>query len=500
MSVFITWSPFSWLQDRSRHKGRSLPCPALRAQSLCPDVLQNQFQPFQTNVPWKVEDVELAVLGNIGTHGALQQLVCRPKCARAQRVKELYHMPAESSKPCCTMPPHPLSKSGGDSQDSEGRALWDMTWHKARSISSGLTPQLLVTSGLDRPDRPEPRGAAAGGPGPGAPPSSPSPSESHQAPLPAVQHAPPANVEEAEGRPVQQATSASMGASESSSQRAQDSQLQLGANQEGANQEGGKAFTTAQPGSSFPEGDSPQASFSRTDRQTEASGSAADQAGSSGDQPQPSQPAVSSQLHTPQEAATSQTPSDALPAQSSRQDPPRHPSEPQRLERLSPSHKLDIHTTMSSEPSSHKLSALEQRYATGVPLTADEAFNRALQQQTQRANSWGSNTSAPGLTDPSSLSAAAPAVGDLPDRVSSSRLLATIHSGIPSTDDDGPLFAELGKLVAEEEAEAGASGQGRGQDEEVDLNQVGCLQVLRSCERNGLNLCISQLWTVVYLT
>ncbi|KAL3131638.1 hypothetical protein ABBQ38_007935 [Trebouxia sp. C0009 RCD-2024] len=363
-------------------------------------------------------------------------------------------------------------------KDSEGRALWDMTWHKARSISSGLTPQLLVTSGLDRPDRPEPRGAAAGGPGPGAPPSSPSPSESHQAPLPAVQHAPPANVEEAEGRPVQQATSASMGASESSSQRAQDSQLQLGANQEGANQEGGKAFTTAQPGSSFPEGDSPQASFSRTDRQTEASGSAADQAGSSGDQPQPSQPAVSSQLHTPQEAATSQTPSDALPAQSSRQDPPRHPSEPQRLERLSPSHKLDIHTTMSSEPSSHKLSALEQRYATGVPLTADEAFNRALQQQTQRANSWGSNTSAPGLTDPSSLSAAAPAVGDLPDRVSSSRLLATIHSGIPSTDDDGPLFAELGKLVAEEEAEAGASGQGRGQDEEVDLNQAPGLRQL----------------------
>ena len=55
------------------------------------------------------------------------------------------------------------------------------------------------------------------------------------------------------------------------------------------------------------------------------------------------------------------------------------------------------------------------------------------------------------------------------------RLLATIHSGIPSTDDDGPLFAELGKLVAEEEAEAEATGQGRGQDGEMDLNQVGYL-------------------------
>ena len=33
-------------------------------------------------------------------------------------------------------------------QDAEGRNLWDLTWHKARGISSGLTPQLLASSGV----------------------------------------------------------------------------------------------------------------------------------------------------------------------------------------------------------------------------------------------------------------------------------------------------------------------------------------------------------------
>ena len=37
---------------------------------------------------------------------------------------------------------------------------------------------------------------------------------------------------------------------------------------------------------------------------------------------------------------------------------------------------------MKSEPSSHKLSALEERHAAGMPVTADEAFNRALQVDT----------------------------------------------------------------------------------------------------------------------
>ena len=46
---------------------------------------------------------------------------------------------------------------------------------------------------------------------------------------------------------------------------------------------------------------------------------------------------------------------------------------------------------------------------------------------------------------------------------------------IPSMDDDGPLFAQLGKLVAEEEAEAEAAGQGLRQVGDAGLNQVGCL-------------------------
>ena len=374
------------------------------------------------------------------------------------------------------------------SQDSEGRALWDMTWHKARSISSGLTPQLLVSSGLDRPERPESRGAAASGPGPGAPPSSPSPTAGHQASRSSMQHAP-ANVGEEE-QSVQQAASgtrANIGSNESSNQHGYHSQPQLG-----ANQEGGKSFNAAQSGSSFPEGAGSQASFSHLDRQTEAPRSAADQAGSSAKQSELSQLAASAQLHNPQEAATRQITSSESPSETLRQ-PGSHANQtasgaPQ-LGRLSPSSHMDIHTTMSSEPSSHKLSALEERYATGLPVTADEAFNRALQQQHQRQGSWGSDTSASSTTTPAFFAAAGAAAasggGGVSDSMSSSRLLATIHSGIPSTDDDGPIFSELGKLVAEEEAEAEAAGQGRGHDEgqggsrdaevqnrDVDLNQV----------------------------
>ena len=54
------------------------------------------------------------------------------------------------------------------------------------------------------------------------------------------------------------------------------------------------------------------------------------------------------------------------------------------------------------------------------------------------------------------------------DAVSTSRLLATIHSGIPSTDDDGPLFNELHKLVAEEESQS-QQGQGHGQLEDAPV-------------------------------
>ena len=382
------------------------------------------------------------------------------------------------------------SGSAGASQDSEGRALWDMTWHKARSISSGLTPQLLVSSGLDRPERPDFRGPAANGPGPGAPPSSPSPTPGHQAPHPTTQHGP-AGIEEEE-QSVKQAASgvpAQIGSNESLGQHVYHPQPLLGAVQEGGNE-----FPAAQSGGSFPGDVGALASFSHADRKP-ALRSAADQTGSSVEQSEPSQPAASAQLLDHQEAATSHISNAANPSeaagQSSSQDPSQTPSAAPQLERLSPPGNMELHNTMSSEPSSHKLSALEERYATGVPVTADEAFNRALQQRHSRQGSWGSDTSASSMTNPPAFSiapaAAAASAGGVSDDVSSSRLLETIHSGIPSTDDDGPIFSELGKLVAAEEAEAAGHGRGQeegqltaggseGQNRDVDLNQVSCVQ------------------------
>lgn len=35
----------------------------------------------------------------------------------------------------------------GFAQDADGRSLWDLTWARARGISSGLQPQLLAASG-----------------------------------------------------------------------------------------------------------------------------------------------------------------------------------------------------------------------------------------------------------------------------------------------------------------------------------------------------------------
>ena len=369
-------------------------------------------------------------------------------------------------------------------QDSEGRALWDMTWHKARSISSGLTPQLLVSSGLDRPERPEFRGAAASGPGPGAPPSSPSPTSGHQAPHPTTQHSPAGRDEEE--RSVQQVP-AQIGSNESSAQRIYHPQPPLGSIQEG----GSASFAAAQSGGSFPGGAGAQTSFSHTDRQPDASRAATDQLGSSTQQSELSQREASAQLPSSQEAASAhissaENPSQAA-GQSTSQVPTQNPSAAPQLGRLSPPGNMELHNTMSSEPSSHKLSALEERYATGVPVTADEAFNRALQQQHSRQGSWGSDTSASSMTNPFALSTApggvAASAADASDNASSSKLLATIHSGIPSTDDDGPIFSELGKLVAAEEAEAAGQGRGHeegqlnaggseGQNRDVDLNQV----------------------------
>ena len=380
-----------------------------------------------------------------------------------------------------------MNRCVGAAQDSEGRALWDMTWHKARSISSGLTPQLLVSSGLDRPERPESRGAAASGPGPGAPPSSPSPIPGHQAPYAIMQHGP-AGMDEEE-RSVQQAAfglPAQTGSNESSGQHAYHPQPPLG-----AAQESGNAFPAAQPGGSGGNG----AGFSHTDRQPDALRLAADQTGSYTEQSELSQPAASAQLPEPQEAATLHMSSAANPSeaagQSSSQDPSQTPSEAPQLGRLSPPSNMELHNTMSSEPSSHKLSALEERYATGVPVTADEAFNRALQQRHSRQGSWGSDTSASSITNPPTFStapaAAAASAEGVSDNMSTSGLLATIHSGIPSTDDDGPIFSQLGKLVAEEEAEAAGQGRGseegqltagstEGQNRDEDLNQVSCVR------------------------
>ena len=383
--------------------------------------------------------------------------------------------------------PRSTNRFVAPSQDSEGRALWDMTWHKARSISSGLTPQLLVSSGLDRPERPESRGAVASGPGPGAPPSSPSPTPGHQAPYPAMQHSPAGiDGEERSGQQAASGVPAQIGSNESSGQHAYHPQPPLG-----AAQEGGNAFAAAQPGGSFSGGAGPQAGFSHTDGQPDALRSAADQTGSATEQSELSQPAASAQLPVYQEATTLHisSPSEAV-GQSSSQDPNQTPSEAPQLGRLSPPSNMELHNTMSSEPSSHKLSALEGRYATGVPVTADEAFNRALQQRHSRQGSWGSDTSASSVPNPAAFSTAPAAVAasaeGVSDNVSTSRLLATIHSGIPSTDDDGPIFSELGKLVAEEEAEAAGQGRGHeegqlatggleGQDRDVDLNQVGCV-------------------------
>lgn len=79
----------------------------------------------------------------------------------------------------------------------------------------------------------------------------------------------------------------------------------------------------------------------------------------------------------------------------------------------------------------------------GRPTIADCLYV-CVQAQHGRAGSWGSSASAsdlPALAPSGALSNAPPpsaaASGQLPEGVPASRLLATIHSGIPSTDDDG---------------------------------------------------------------
>ena len=349
-----------------------------------------------------------------------------------------------------------------------------MTWHKAHSISSGLSPQLLVSSGLEKQP---PRGPAPSSPGQAAP----------QGPPATPIQNPPTSIEGA-GRSTPQAAAGNLNANVDI-QRVYSSQPPLG-----AQQEGGSVSSAPVQGSSFP----PE-SGAQPERQPEAVRSASDHpAQSASSQPgveggNPSYNADTAQQGTGQQEATpGRSDSDQNPGQFSSQYSQNlnyQVGGPPQLGRLSPPGKLSF-AGMASEPSSHKLSALEERYATGVPVTADEAFNRALQQQHRRQGSWGSNTSVSSLTGPAASGAAAEAAsGPVVDNVSSSRLLATIHSGIPSTDDDGPLFAELHKLVAEEELGGGVSGQDasalglqgsrqEGQDENsVNLNQVSSVQI-----------------------
>ncbi|DBA68573.1 TPA: hypothetical protein ACH3X2_013515 [Trebouxia sp. C0005] len=362
-----------------------------------------------------------------------------------------------------------------DWKDSEGRALWDMTWHKAHSISSGLSPQLLVSSGLEKEP---PRGPA---------PSSPSQAAPQGLPATPVPN-PPTSIEGA-GRSTPQAADGNLDA-HVDMQRVYSSQPLLGAQQEGRD-----SSPAPVQGSSFP----PE-SGGQPERPSEAFKSASDHPAQSAS----SQPGVEAQTPSynadsaqqgigQQQASSGQSDPGQNPGQFTSQysQNPNHQIEgPPQLGRLSPPGKLSF-AGMASEPSSHKLSALEERYATGVPVTADEAFNRALQQQHHRQGSWGSNTSVSSLTGPAASGAAAEAASaPVTDKLSSSRLLATIHSGIPSTDDDGPLFAELHKLVAEEESEGGVSGQDasalglqgsrqEGQHEnDVNLNQAPDLRQL----------------------
>ena len=49
-------------------------------------------------------------------------------------------------------------------QDSRGHSLWQLTWTHARDISSGLSPQLLASTGVAAPIAPALRPAAAAAP------------------------------------------------------------------------------------------------------------------------------------------------------------------------------------------------------------------------------------------------------------------------------------------------------------------------------------------------
>lgn len=354
-------------------------------------------------------------------------------------------------------------------QDSEGRALWDMTWHKARSISSGLSPQLLVNSGLYNPQsqRPPANTHTPKGPTPQQPQQSPShPSHSPSHP-PQAQPQPPSPPQ---GSAPQGSAPQGVGSQGLGPQH--QSQPSAGSDYSGPNLSNPpQGFSQPQQGfrlgesnppqevSNLPQGPNPFHDVASTpaqhgqppypnlqqpgynppgtslNDQTNASNPSllygTQQAGSSHGssissasayrsmQGQSGEPQMSTGQsnddgqshnqwgsHERQDHATSSTGfsdgSSSLAAGSSahpNQDaaasgssqvgaelPERRPELPPGVTERPELGKLSPPTRnysflaggMKSEPSSHKLSALEERHATGVPVTADEAFNRAL--------------------------------------------------------------------------------------------------------------------------
>ena len=215
-------------------------------------------------------------------------------------------------------------------QDSEGRALWDMTWHKAQSISSGLTPQLLISSGLDRQ---LPHKAAPSSPGQGAPQGGPSATP--------MQH-PPTSIQEG-GRDTPQAAAGGQPAF-TTAERTYSSQPSLGATQ------GGTASSAMTSSSSFPQPVGSDVASSHPERPAEPFGSALDHPSSSTAYPAQSAPSQSSSQGPSHPGDSSrQEDSRAIlnqdPSQFSSQysqNPSQQMAGPPQLGRLSPPGKLNF--------------------------------------------------------------------------------------------------------------------------------------------------------------
>ena len=352
-----------------------------------------------------------------------------------------------------------------------------MTWHKARSISSGLSPQLLVNSGLyNPPQKPQSHPPSPQGPNPQQPQHSPSHQSSTPSHLPHAHPPTPSqgsgspslgaqfqsqtpaspsnsrlNPSEGTGHPQQGADTGYRGPNPSqgfnnpsqgpnpfhdvASMPAQPGQSYQGQQQHQAYNPGNPSVTSftaqANPANpslplgthysgSHPSSSTPGSSTQGTNGSIHVDGSASSRGEGLGYPNEPSHSmaqgptaqASTSHLASSQPpsqgfnagstesaenpsssaARSSADPNHSAPApsgsgQGMTELPERSPELPPgvterpQLGRLSPPTRnySFLAGGMKSEPSSHKLSALEERHATGVPVTADEAFNRALQ-------------------------------------------------------------------------------------------------------------------------